>query len=162
MIRAVYPGSFDPITRGHLDLIERGSKLFDELIVAVAVNTTKEPLFGWEDRMAMIGELIEHIPNVKIDSFSGLAVHYVRSVGAKAILRGIRTFSDFEYEFQMALTNRRLAEDIETVFIMPREEYSFISSSLIKEAVSMGGDVSHFVPDNVLKRLREKFDTPQE
>ena len=162
MIRAVYPGSFDPITRGHLDLIERGSKLFDELIVAVAVNTAKEPLFGWEDRISMIREVTEHIPNVKIDSFRGLAVHYVRSVGAKAILRGIRTFSDFEYEFQMALTNRRLAEDIETVFIMPREEYSFISSSLIKEAVSMGGDVSHFVPDNVLKRLREKFDTPQE
>jgi pantetheine-phosphate adenylyltransferase len=162
MIRAVYPGSFDPITRGHLDLIERGSKLFDELIVAVAVNTAKEPLFAWEERIAMIRELTEHIPNVKIDSFRGLAVHYVRSVGAKAILRGIRTFSDFEYEFQMALTNRRLAEDIETVFIMPREEYSFISSSLIKEAVSMGGDVSHFVPDNVLKRLRKKFDTPLE
>jgi pantetheine-phosphate adenylyltransferase len=154
---AVYPGSFDPITNGHLDVIRRGTKVFDRLIVAVADNPAKQALFTKEERTEMIREVTRGFKNVEIDAFDGLVVDYVHRKKAGVILRGIRTISDFEYEYQMALTNRTFAQDIETVFVMTHEEYSFVSSRLIKEAVSMGGDVSSFVPKDVEKRLKLKF-----
>ena len=154
---AVYPGSFDPITNGHLDVIRRGVKVFDRLIVSVADNPAKQALFTKEERTEMIREVTKGFKNVEIDAFDGLVVDYVHRKKAGVILRGIRTISDFEYEYQMALTNRTFAQDIETVFVMTHEEYSFVSSRLIKEAVSMGGDVSSFVPKDVEKRLKLKF-----
>jgi pantetheine-phosphate adenylyltransferase len=154
---AVYPGSFDPITNGHLDVIRRGTKVFDRLIVAVADNPAKQALFTKDERTEMIREVTRGFKNVEIDAFDGLVVDYVHRKKAGVILRGIRTISDFEYEYQMALTNRTFAQDIETVFVMTHEEYSFVSSRLIKEAVSMGGDVSSFVPKDVEKRLKLKF-----
>ncbi len=157
MRKAVYPGSFDPVTYGHLDLIERGSKLFDELIVAVGTNPRKAAIFSVEERISMIQELVKDLPNVKVEAFTGMAVEFVKSRGAEVILRGIRTVSDFEYEFQMALTNQVFAPDIETVFIMASQNYSFFSASLIKEAVTLGGDASKFVPPIVEKKLREKL-----
>ncbi len=157
MRRAVYPGTFDPVTNGHLDLIERGATMFDELIVAVASNLEKEPLFSVEERVEMIRERVGHYGSVQVDSFQGLVVDYVRSKGFGVILRGLRTISDFEYEYQMALTNRSFAEDVETVFVMPNLKYAFISSRLIKEAVALGGHVPGFVPPDVEKRLREKL-----
>jgi pantetheine-phosphate adenylyltransferase len=157
MSRAVYPGTFDPITFGHLDLIERGSTLFDELIVAVAVNPDKAPLFSMEERVEVIRELITPFPNVRVDHFEGLVVEYVRRQGYQVILRGLRTVSDFEYEFQMALTNRTFAPDVETVFVMPNQRYSFISSRLIKGALLAGGNVSKFVPPQVEEMLRRKL-----
>ena len=157
MRTAVYPGSFDPITFGHLDIIERGSKTFDNLIVAVATNPEKKTIFSAEERRDMISEVAGHLSNVKIDEFSGLTVDYVRNAGSCVILRGIRTVSDFEYEFQMALTNRTFAPDIETVFVMSSEKYSFLSSRLIKETVRLGGDVSAFVPPGVHERLVKRL-----
>jgi len=154
---AVYPGSFDPITNGHVDVIRRGTKVFDRLIVAVADNPAKQALFTKDERTEMIREVTRGFKNVEIDSFDGLVVDYVHRKKAGVILRGIRTISDFEYEYQMALTNRTFAQDIETMFVMTHEEYSFVSSRLIKEAVSMGGDVSSFVPKDVEKRLKAKF-----
>jgi pantetheine-phosphate adenylyltransferase len=154
---AVYPGSFDPITNGHLDVIRRGAKVFDRLIVAVADNPAKQSLFSKEERVDMIKEVSKSFRNSEVDSFDGLVVDYVRRKKAGVILRGIRTISDFEYEYQMALTNRTFAPDIETVFVMTHEEYSFVSSRLIKEAVSMGGDVSSFVPKEVELKLKKKF-----
>jgi pantetheine-phosphate adenylyltransferase len=154
---AVYPGSFDPITNGHLDVIRRGTKVFERLIVAVADNPAKQSLFTKEERTDMIRDVTKSFKNVEIDAFDGLVVDYVHRKKAGVILRGIRTISDFEYEYQMALTNRTFAQDIETVFVMTHEEYSFVSSRLIKEAVSMGGDVSSFVPRDVEKRLKLKF-----
>jgi pantetheine-phosphate adenylyltransferase len=154
---AVYPGSFDPITNGHLDVIRRGTKVFERLIVSVADNPAKQALFTKEERTDMIREVTKGFKNVEIDAFDGLVVDYVHRKKAGVILRGIRTISDFEYEYQMALTNRTFAQDIETVFVMTHEEYSFVSSRLIKEAVSMGGDVSSFVPKDVEKRLKAKF-----
>ena len=154
---AVYPGSFDPITNGHIDVIRRGSKVFDRLIVAVADNPAKQSLFTKDERVDMIKEATKSFRNAGVDSFDGLVVDYVRRKKASVILRGIRTISDFEYEYQMALTNRTFAPDIETVFVMTHEEYSFVSSRLIKEAVSMGGDVSSFVPKEVEARLKKKF-----
>jgi len=154
---AVYPGSFDPITNGHIDVIRRGTKVFDRLIVAVADNPAKQALFTKEERTDMIRDVTKGFKNVEIDSFDGLVVDYVHRKKAGVILRGIRTISDFEYEYQMALTNRTFAQDIETMFVMTHEEYSFVSSRLIKEAVSMGGDVSSFVPKDVEKRLKQKF-----
>lgn len=156
-VKAVYPGTFDPPTKGHLDVIQRGARLFDHLIVAVAVNTEKRPLFSKEERIEMLRRLTTNIKNVSITSFSGLTVEFCRKKNAKVILRGIRTFSDFEYEFQMALTNRALAPEIETLFLMPSEEYSYLSSSMVKEAVALGGDLSRFVPDVVLKCLKRKL-----
>jgi pantetheine-phosphate adenylyltransferase len=153
---AVYPGSFDPITNGHVDVIKRGTKVFDKLVVAVADNPAKQALFTKEERVEMIREVTRGFRNVEVDSFDGLVVDYVHRKKAQIILRGIRTISDFEYEYQMALTNRTFAGDIETVFVMTHEEYSFVSSRLIKEAVAMGGDVSSFVPKEVEKRLRAK------
>ena len=154
---ALYAGSFDPITNGHLDVIRRGTKVFERLIVAVADNPAKQSLFTKDERAEMIREVTKSFKNVEIDAFDGLVVDYVHRKKAGVILRGIRTISDFEYEYQMALTNRTFAQDIETVFVMTHEEYSFVSSRLIKEAVSMGGDVSSFVPREVEKRLKAKF-----
>jgi pantetheine-phosphate adenylyltransferase len=154
---AVYPGSFDPITNGHIDVIKRGTRVFDRLVVAVADNPAKQSLFTKEERVEMIRDVSRPFKNVEVDAFDGLVVDYVHRKKAGVILRGIRTISDFEYEYQMALTNRTFAGDIETVFVMTHEEYSFVSSRLIKEAVSMGGDVSSFVPKEVEKKLRAKF-----
>jgi pantetheine-phosphate adenylyltransferase len=157
MSTAVYPGSFDPITNGHIDVIKRGARVFDKVIVAVADNPAKQALFTKEERVEMIRDCSKPYRNVDVDSFDGLVVDYVHRKKAGVILRGIRTISDFEYEYQMALTNRTFAGDIETVFVMTHEEYSFVSSRLIKEAVSMGGDVSSFVPKDVEKRLKARF-----
>ncbi len=151
---AIYPGSFDPLTNGHLDLISRGSRLFDQLIVAILSNSQKQPLFEIVDRIQMIREAAANFSNVEVDSFNGLLVDYAASRGANAILRGIRAISDYEAELQMALMNRRMRPETETIFLMAREEYSFISSRMIKEIITLGGDVSTFVPDAVANRLR--------
>ena len=155
--RAVYPGSFDPLTNGHLDLIERSLRIFDELIVAVVINPAKTALFTDAERMDMIREATRGLRHIDIIVFEGLLVDFVAKVGAGAIVRGIRAVSDFEYEFQMALMNRKLREDIETVFLMPHEAYSYISSRLIKEVAGYGGTVTGLVPPGVEKRLNEKF-----
>ena len=157
MSTAIYPGSFDPITNGHIDVIKRGARVFEKVVVAVADNPAKQALFTKEERVEMIREVTKPYRNVEVDSFDGLVVDYVHRKKAGVILRGIRTISDFEYEYQMALTNRTFAGDIETVFVMTHEEYSFVSSRLIKEAVSMGGDVSSFVPKEIEKRLKARF-----
>jgi pantetheine-phosphate adenylyltransferase len=154
---AIYPGSFDPITNGHLDLIERGLKIFDEVIVAIAVNPVKQPLFSIEERVDLIQEVLTDHPRVKIDHFTGLLVDYVRQQNTNVILRGLRAVSDFDYEFQLALMNRRLAPEIETVFLMTSLKWVFLSSSILKEAVSLGGVVEDIVPPVVFHRLREKF-----
>lgn len=153
---AIYPGSFDPITNGHLDLIERGSQLFDRLIVAVLTNLEKEPLFTINERVAMLREVAGGIANVSIETFSGLLVEYAERKKAQAILRGIRAFSDYEYELQMALMNRKLAPNLETVFLMPAESYTYVSSRLVKEIIRHGGSVKGLVPELVEERLREK------
>ena len=157
MKRAVYPGTFDPVTYGHLDVIKRGSKIFDELIVSVGHNPLKKPIFTVEERMDMLSKNTREIRNTKVDCFEGMLTDYMEKMQTNIILRGIRTVSDFEYEFQRALTNRVLKTDIETVFIMASQEYSFLNSSLIKEVVSLGGDISKFVPSDVEKLLRQKL-----
>lgn len=157
MRKAVYPGTFDPVTYGHLDVIKRGSRIFDELVVAVGHNPLKDPLFTVNERMDMISKNIREIKNTRVDCFKGMLTDYMKEMQTNVILRGIRTVSDFEYEFQRALTNRVLKTDIETVFIMTSQEYSFLNSSLIKEAVSLGGDISMFVPSDVEKQLQRKF-----
>lgn len=154
---AVYPGSFDPVTLGHLDIVERGARLARRLVVAVAVNVDKKPLFPVEERVRMLEEATRGIPNVEVTHFEGMAVDFVRRRGATVLLRGIRTVSDFETEFQMALTNRVLAPTIETVFVMASLPTSFLSSRLIKETASLGGDVTPFVPAHVARRLAQKF-----
>jgi pantetheine-phosphate adenylyltransferase len=154
---AVYPGSFDPLTNGHLDLIARGARLADELIVAVLKNTGKQPLFTVDERLQMIDEVTADLPNVRADTFDGLLVDYAASQHANVILRGIRAISDYETELQMALLNRRMRPETEAVFLMAREEFSFISSRMIKEIITLGGDVAHFVPHAVLSRLHTKF-----
>lgn len=156
----VYPGSFDPVTNGHLDLIHRGLQLFDRVIVAVVVNPNKTPCFPLEERLDMLRECTEPWrERVEIDSFSGLLVRYMRKKNAKALMRGFRAVSDFEYEFEMALTNRRLDGDIETIFMAPSEEYIFLRASLVKEVASLDGDVDSFVPPNVARRLRARCGT---
>lgn len=157
MRKAVYPGTFDPVTYGHLDVIKRGSRIFDELVVAVGHNPLKDPLFTIKERMDMISKNIREIKNTRVDCFKGMLTDYMKEMQTNVILRGIRTVSDFEYEFQRALTNRVLKTDIETVFIMTSQEYSFLNSGLIKEAVSLGGDISMFVPSDVEKQLQRKF-----
>jgi pantetheine-phosphate adenylyltransferase len=154
---AVYPGTFDPVTNGHIDLVERSLRIFDELIVAVAANPKKEPLFSLEERIDMIRRVVTRYPRVKIEGFDGLLVDYVKRKKAVGIIRGLRAVSDFEYEMQMALMNRRLDNDIETVFLMPNEEYSFITSTIVREAASYGGDVSSLVPRVVVEKLKKKF-----
>ena len=158
--RAVYPGTFDPLTYGHLDLLERATKIFDEVIIAVAHSVNKAPLFSVEERLEMIRGATRDFKNVTIDDFDCLIVDYMRRQKAKVVIRGIRMISDFEYEFQMALTNRRLDAEVETIFMMPSESYSYLSSKLIKEAASLGADVSQFVPDNIAVRLKEKLTAP--
>ena len=157
MRKAVYPGTFDPVTNGHLDVIKRGSLIFDKLIVSVGRNPLKEALFSVKERMDMIRENIEDLSNVEVDYFEGMLVDYLKKQQTNIILRGIRTVSDFEYEFQRALTNRVLNKEVETVFVMTSEQYSFLNSTLIKEAVSLGGSVSQFVPPDVERRLVQKF-----
>ncbi len=162
MTEAVYPGSFDPVTHGHLDVISRGNEIFDHLIVAVAQNRDKDSIFTLQEREEMIRGQVSDFEHVEVDSFKGLVVEYLESKDIRVLLRGIRTVSDFEYEFQMALTNRTFNKKIETLFIMPDEQYSFISSRLIKEAVSLGGDVSDFVPAEIQKRLRDVLATSED
>jgi len=154
---ALYPGSFDPITSGHLDLIARGSRLFDRLIVAILRNDSKTALFTVDERVAMLEEVVHKFPNVEVGSFDGLLVHYASQAGASVILRGIRAISDYEYELQMALMNRRLRPEIETVFLMAGEAHSFISSRLVKEVIGLGGNISGLVPPSVEVRLRERL-----
>jgi pantetheine-phosphate adenylyltransferase len=153
---AIYPGSFDPLTNGHVDIITRGARLFDRIVVAILVNAEKAPLFSMDERVAIAREVFRDLPNVEVDTFDGLLVDYVARRGAHVIVRGLRAVSDFEYEFQMALMNRRLNGAIETVFMMPAEQYSYISSRLIKEVFALGGRVSGLVPEMVEARLREK------
>lgn len=155
---AIFPGSFDPITNGHLDLIERGSRLFDALVVAVLQNEAKQPLFSVQDRVEMLREVVREKSNVEVDCFDGLLVTYAARRGAQVILRGIRAISDYEYELQMALTNRRLAPQIETVFLMAGEANSFVSSRLVKEVARLGGDIAGFVPASIAGRLQARFE----
>lgn len=154
---AIFPGSFDPITNGHIDIIERCNHLFDEIIIAIAFNPDKKGLFTLEERLEMIRNIYGDHKNIIIDSFEGLLVDYARKMGAKIIIRGLRAISDFEYEFQMALMNRRLDDKIETIFMMPHEKYSYVSSRLIKEVFQFGGSVQGLVPPIVENKLREKF-----
>ena len=156
-VKALYPGTFDPPTNGHLDLIQRGSKLFEHLTVAILKNPVKNPLFTVEERVEMLRESSKALGNVSVATFDGLMVEFARHLGATAVLRGIRAISDYEHEFQMALMNRRLAPEIETVFLQPAGRYSFVSSRMVKEVFSFGGDVTGLVPPNVVKRLRGRI-----
>ncbi len=156
MRRAIYPGSFDPVTNGHLDVIERARKLFDEVIVAVAINDQKQPLFAPDERLAMLRKAIT-IDGVRVAPMGGLLVEFAATENASAVIRGLRAISDFEFEFQMALMNRKLDAAVETIFLMPKEEYTYLSSRIVKEIASLGGDVSGFVPACVAKALKRKF-----
>lgn len=154
---AVYPGSFDPITNGHLDIIERAARLFDHLIVAVSINSGKKPLFTLEERVEMLNKILSRFDNVSVDSFEGLTVNYTAGKEAQAIIRGLRAISDFENEFQMALTNKKLKSNVETVFLMSQAKWSFISSSVVREVASYGGCVCDFVPPLVEEKLKDRF-----
>jgi len=154
---AIYPGTFDPITLGHLDVIERAARIFNPLIVAVGVNTHKNPLFSLDERMDMVRAVTAVFPNVQVDSFGGLLVEYCRSKQVQVLLRGLRAFSDFEYEFQMALTNRKMAPEIETVFLMPKETHSYLSSSVVRQIAEMNGPIDKFVPKPVQIALEQRF-----
>ncbi len=154
---AVYPGSFDPVTNGHLDLVRRATGIFQKVVVAVLRNIQKDCLFTVEERVELLRESVSGLPSVEVDAFDGLLVDYVRRKKARHILRGIRAVSDFEYEFQMALMNRRLAPDLETVFLMPREEYTYLSSRLVREVARLGGPVEGLVPPPVIRLLKERF-----
>ncbi|MEP6637601.1 MAG: pantetheine-phosphate adenylyltransferase [Acidobacteriota bacterium] len=160
MRRAIYPGSFDPVTNGHLDIIERGCKLFDEIIIAILINPEKQPFFTLEERRQMLGDVLKEIDSggcvVRVDDFQGLLVHYAVAQKANAIVRGIRAISDYEYELQMALMNRRLEPTIETVFMMPAETYTYVSSRLVKEVFQLGGELTGLVPSLVETRMKEK------
>ena len=151
---AIYPGSFDPPTLGHLDVIERASKLFDEIIVAVGVNSSKHPLLSAEQRQAALQQTVQHLRNVRVDSFKGLLIDYVKGQGARAIVRGLRATADFEYEFQMAMVNRRLDSEIETVFLMTKWEHSYLSSSIVREVAMLGGDYEGLVPQPVADMMK--------
>ncbi len=155
--RAVYPGSFDPVTFGHLDIIERSASIVDELIVAVLVNHAKTPLFSADERVSMLNEVTRDIPNVRVESFSGLSVDFVRKCDARFIVRGLRAITDFEYELQMAQTNRIMAGSIDTIFLTTNLEYAYLSSTTVKEVAYYGGDISHFVPDIVVDRVKNKL-----
>lgn len=155
---AVYPGSFDPPTNGHLDLIERGSKIFEELVVAILRNSEKVPMFTVAERLEMLRELTADLKNVRLDTFDGLMVQFAKSIDAKCVLRGIRAISDYEYELQMALMNRKLEPTLETVFMMPADKYSYVSSRLVREVARAGGPVKGLVPDVVQQKLRERLE----
>ena len=157
MRTAIYPGSFDPVTNGHLDVVQRAAKLFDRVIVAVAKNEGKNPLFGLKERVALVNQSIAHLPNVEADSFDSLLVEYVVGRKAQVIVRGLRAISDFEFEFQLALMNRKLDENIETIFMMPKDTYTFLSSHIVKEIARLGGDVNCFVPPHVQTAMARKF-----
>ncbi len=159
MRTAIYAGTFDPLTRGHMDLIERAAKIVDRLVVAVAVHSRKTALFTVNERLAMARAVCKRWPNVEVDSFDGLLVQYARRKGIHVLVRGLRAFSDFEFEFQMALTNRKLAPDIETIFLMPNEDYSYVSSSTVREVAQFGGDTSDFVAPLVEQALKKKLRT---
>ncbi|MCU7494715.1 MAG: pantetheine-phosphate adenylyltransferase [Ignavibacteria bacterium] len=158
MRKVIYPGTFDPVTFGHVDIIKRACELFDSVIVTIALNPNKlTPLFTVEERIELLKESLKEFPNVEVDSFDGLTVEYARKVGAVGIIRGLRAVSDFEYEFQMALMNRKLDGDVSTIFLMPHEKYTYLNSSIIRNLASLKSDVSDFVPENVSRALREKF-----
>ena len=157
MRRAIYPGSFDPITAGHLDVIHRAAKLFDEVIVAVAFNDQKKTMFTAEERVVLIREVTAGVGNIRVACFGGLLVEFARQENAVAVVRGLRAISDFEFEFQMALMNRKLDPLIETIFLTPREEYTYLSSRIVKEIARLGGNVEAFVPTSVVRALRDKF-----
>ena len=154
---AIYPGSFDPVTNGHLDVIYRAARIFDKVVVAVADNTSKTSLFTISERVDMLKGVTKHLRNVSVDTFESLVIDYARKIKANVLIRGLRMTSDFDYEFQIALTNRRLAQDIETVFLMPSEHVSFLSSSLLKEVASLNGDISSLVPKAIERKLKERF-----
>lgn len=156
---AIYPGTFDPITYGHIDVLERAIEIFDKVIVTVARNSTKSPLFSDDERVTMIKEVVKKYgKKVAVDSFDGLLVNYAKSKGARAIVRGLRAVSDFEYEFQMALTNRKLAKNLTTVFLMPHEKYTYLNSSLVREIAMHGGALEDFIPPGVARHLRRKLE----
>jgi len=157
MRRAIYPGSFDPVTNGHLDVIGRARKLFDEIVVAVAHNDEKQPLFSLEERLALLRDALDKIDHVRVAQFDGLLVDFAVAQEANAVIRGLRAVSDFEFEFQMALMNRKLEDSVETIFLMPKEEYTYLSSRLVKEIARLGGNVSGFVPRPVAEALAKKF-----
>jgi pantetheine-phosphate adenylyltransferase len=157
MRTAIYPGSFDPLTNGHLDVLQRAAKLFDRVIIAVAANESKHPLFTPAERKALVEKSVAHLPNVVTEVFDGLLVEYAAAHRAKAIVRGLRAVSDFEFEFQLALMNRKLDENFETIFMMPKDTYTFLSSRIVKEIARLGGDVSPFVPGHVQTALRKKL-----
>ena len=161
MRTVIYPGSFDPLTNGHLDLVQRAAKLFDRVIVAVAKNDSKNPLFTLRERRTLVTKCVRHLPNVEVDSFDGLLVEYVEARSAQAIIRGLRAVSDFEFEFQLALMNRKLNERVETIFMMPKDTYTFLSSRIVKEIARLGGDVSAFVPTVVKTALTTRLRDPQ-
>lgn len=158
MKKAVYPGSFDPATNGHLDIITRASALFDEVIVGVLNNSSKSPLFSVEERVNILKEITKDLPNVQIQAFSGLSVDFARKCGAHAIIRGLRAITDFEYELQMAQTNRVLAPDIDTTFLTTNLEYAYLSSTTVKEVALFGGDISKFVPESVIEKVHKKLE----
>lgn len=157
MKRAIYPGSFDPVTFGHLDMIERSAKIVDELIVAVLINSAKNPLFSTEERVSMLEEMTKEIPNVKVQSFEGLLIEYAKNVGANIIIRGLRAVTDFEYELQIAQTNRIVNSEVDTLFLTTSLEYAYLSSTIVKEVASYGGDISHFVPEQLIERIYKKY-----
>ncbi|MBO7709207.1 MAG: pantetheine-phosphate adenylyltransferase [Lachnospiraceae bacterium] len=157
MHRAVYPGSFDPVTYGHLDIIKRSAELVDELIVAVLVNRSKTPLFSADERVNMLRDVTKNISNVRVESFSGLSVDFVEKCGARFIVRGLRAITDFEYELQMAQTNRVIRPNVDTIFLATNLDYAYVSSTTVKEVAYYGGDISRFVPDRIAEKIREKI-----
>jgi len=154
---SIYAGTFDPVTLGHMDIIERGAEIFDWVILAVAMETPKDTLFTLKERLAMARQVVKHLPNVQVESFNGLLVNYAKEKRVCVLLRGLRAYSDFEYEFQMALTNRKLAPEIETLFMMPNELHSYVSSSTVREVARLGGDTSGFVPAVVHRAIQKKL-----
>jgi pantetheine-phosphate adenylyltransferase len=157
MRTVIYPGSFDPLTNGHLDLVHRAAKLFDQVVVAIAKNESKQPFFTLEERLDLVAQAVKNIPNVSTDAFDGLLVDYVEKRAGQAVIRGLRAVSDFEFEFQLALMNRKLNERIETIFMMPKDTYTFLSSRIVKEIARLGGDVSAFVPPQIGAALAGKL-----
>lgn len=157
MRRAIYPGSFDPVTFGHIDMIERSAKIVDELVVAILINSAKNPLFSVKERVSMLEEITGHIPNIRITSFNGLLIDYAKKVDASIVIRGLRAVTDFEYELQIAQTNRIINSNIDTMFLTTSLEYAYLSSTIVKEVASYGGDISHFVPKQLIDRIYEKY-----